>query len=275
MVKLSAFADEISPDLKEQMDALEKEDIHHIELRGVWNKGVLKLTDRELDMIAGALDRRGFKISSIGSPIGKVRITDDFDAHLKDFKRALKIARFFGTEYIRVFSFFIPGGDDPTLYRDEVMTRLKVMTEMAQEKGIILLHENEKEIYGDTGERCKDILDTVASPFLRATFDPANFVQVGLKPYRDCFTRLKNKVEYVHIKDALLSDGRVVPAGEGDGDVRQILTELIERGYTGFLSLEPHLEIAGRSGGFTGPEAFAGASRALKAILNEIGVEYR
>ncbi|MGQ9631729.1 MAG: sugar phosphate isomerase/epimerase family protein [bacterium] len=274
MVKLSAFADEIATDLKEQMDVLEREGVKFIELRGVWGKNVLDLTDEELNKIKGMLEERGFGISSIGSPIGKVGIEDDFEAHLVRFRRALEIAKSLNSKYIRIFSFYIPRGKDPADYRGEVMRRMKAMADIAGKEGIMLLHENEKEIYGDTGARCKDILDTVNSPNLRAVFDPANFVQVGVRPYEECYPLLKDYIEYMHIKDALLGSGRVVPAGKGDGKLVEIFRELKGRGYDGFASLEPHLAIAGRSSGFTGAELFKTAIDAFREVLKTVGMDY-
>ena len=268
MVTLSALADEISADLTEQMDVLEREGIKHIELRGVWGKEVLDLGNAELDEIAFAFDERDFGVSAIASPIGKVPIAEDFDEHLKGLRRALELAGFFGTEYVRMFSFQIPEGDTPRQHRDEVMRRLDVMAGLAEEEGIVLLCENQQGLYGDTGARCRDIVETVDSPMLRLLFDFANFVQAGQKPYEDCFALLKDRIEYVHVKDALLSTGEITPVGEGDADAKRILSELIlEDEFEGFLSIEPRLEMEA-------VEGFRIAAKALKKLLEEIGVEY-
>lgn len=268
MVTLSAFADEISADLTEQIAALEQEGIRNIELRSVWGKGVLDLDHREQDTIQLALDDHEFYISAIGSPIGKIGIEDDFEAHLEQFEKAIEMAHVFGCDFIRIFSFYIPEGKDPASYRDEVMQRLQTMTDLAQEEGITLLHENESRIYGDTAERCKDLIDTVDSPCLRAIFDPANFIQVGQRPYKTCLPILKDDIEYFHIKDAELSTGVVKPAGEGDGRIAKILSEMIADGFGGFLSLEPHLKMEDKK------QAFHIAATALKKILTDIGAEY-
>lgn len=137
---------------------------------------------------------------------------------------------------------------------------------------IILLHENEKRIYGDTPKRCLDILESVDSPYLRAIFDPANFVQIKVDPLKEAFPLLFPYIEYVHIKDALSATGKVVPPGEGDGNIKEILRFLKERGFRGFLSLEPHLELAEEKGGFSGKAGFRKAAGALKRILKKINV---
>lgn len=281
---LSAFADEIDSDLSVQMDVLESYGIHYIEMRGVNGKNVSELTLGEAKEIKKQLDARGFKISAIGSPIGKINITDEFAPHLQLFRNVIAIAQILDTRYIRMFSFFMPEGEDPARYRAEVMRRWKEFIKAAEGTGLILLHENEKDIYGDTPERCLDLLKTMDCSYLKAVFDPANFVQCNVTTYPDAWELLKDEVVYLHIKDALSSDHRVVPSGCGDGKVREILTALMARGYEGFLSLEPHLE---SFEGFAGlernavsissdeatdrPGKFGMAYRALQKIITEIG----
>ena len=270
MNTVTAFADEISPDLETQLQVLTSEGIKHLELRGVWGKNVLKLTDDELYRVKAELERRGFRVSAVGSPIGKIGVADDFAQHMVDFARALFVAKVFDTPYIRIFSFFIPEGDDPSQYRDEVLRRMKALVRQAEIEGIVLLHENEKHIYGDTPERCLDLLEACASRHLRCAFDPANFVQCGVRPYTEAYPLLAEHIEYMHIKDALFADGKVTPAGDGDGDVAKVLQALKRRGYEGFLSLEPHLSGAGMFSGFSGPDLFKVASDALKRLLQNM-----
>jgi len=274
MMIISAFADEISADLEEQLDVLESENIHHIEFRGVWGKNVLDLSDQELQKVKDRFDERGFRLSSVGSPIGKIGIKDDFESHLKRFDRALHVAKFFDTPYIRIFSFFIPKEEFAEPYRDEVVYRMRELTKRAAAAGKVLLHENEKGIFGDTGDRCRELLEAVNSPHLRAIVDPANFVQVHQVPYPNCFESVENHLEYIHIKDALKS-GQVVPPGEGDGRLAELLADLQGRGYEGFLSIEPHLASSGTFSGFSGPQLFKVAAGALKKLLKEQQIEWR
>lgn len=274
MVTLTGFADEISKDLDEQIATLQKENIKFLELRGVWGKNVLDLTDDEVSLVVEKLNAGGIGVSAIGSPIGKYDIKADFDIQMEQLKRIIEIAKAVGTKYIRGFSFYIPKGEDPAQYRDEVMKRMKAMVELVDQNGLRYLHENERGIYGDTAKRCVDLLDTIG-PKLGCIFDPANFVQNGEDVGSHCLPLLRRRIEYVHVKDARKSDKVNVPAGEGDGDLRLVLSQLIvEDGFDGFLSLEPHLAIAGHAGGFSGPELFKKAADALKGILDDLGVQY-
>jgi len=272
MFKLSGFGDEISPELEEQLETMEEAGVRLLELRGVWGKNVLDLTDEELARIREALDERGFSVSSIGSPIGKVKITDDFSAHLERFQRAIQVAKFMRTQYIRVFSYYIPEGEERTTWRDEVLHRMATKANIAEEHGVILLLENDVELYAEKPQECLDIVKTVNSPHLRLLFDPANFVMVDVKPYSEAFSLLREYIEYMHIKDARFSDKRVVPAGEGDGQIGEILKELKEQDI--ILSLEPHLQVAGKSAGFSGADLFKLAAESLKRLIESIGGEY-
>jgi sugar phosphate isomerase/epimerase len=271
---LTAFADEISPELDEQLGTLASESIRHMELRSVWNTNVLDLTDEELRKVKSATSDHGIKISSIGSPIGKIPISDPFDPHLRRFRRALQAADIMEAPYVRIFSFFIPEEQEPRLYRDEVLERMSMLANEARGAGVILLHENEKGIYGATPDRCREILWGVDSSALRATWDAANFVQCGVRPYKEGYETLRPYVEYVHVKDALFGSGRVVPAGEGDGEIGETLSALHGSGFDGYFSLEPHLASAEKYRGFSGPELFEKAARAFKDLLRRQEIEW-
>lgn len=236
---ISGFSDEISSDTTVQFETLNRLGVKYFEPRGIDGKNISSLDDDGVLELKAKMEKYGILVSSIGSPIGKIQITDDFEKHLQLLKRVIKTAKMLDVKYIRIFSFFIPDGEYEK-YRDEVIRRMKAMVAIAEEEGVILLHENEKEIYGDVASRCLEILEEVNSPNLRCVFDPANFVQCGQKTYPDAYEMLKPYIEYMHIKDAL-ADGKVVPAGMGIGNVEEIITELYNDGYNGFLSLEPHL----------------------------------
>lgn len=278
---LSAFADEIDSDLEVQMDVLDQYGIKFIEMRGVNGKGLVNYTLEEVRQIKSKLDARGFKLSAIGSPLGKIGITEDFEVHLELFKHTLEIAKIMECKYIRMFSFYIPNGEEPSKYREEVINRWRKFVKAAEGSGVILLHENEKGIYGDTPERCMDLLKTLNCEYVKGIFDFANFVQCDVKNYPEAYELLKDYIAYIHVKDAVYNDHHVVPAGEGDGNVGEILNELYDNGYEGFLSLEPHLwnftgfaQLEKNSPGFDlpkgGARSFAVAVQALKNVLKTI-----
>lgn len=271
----TGFADEISEDLDEQLDVLEELGIGYMDLRGVWGTNVLDLDPDEVEDVQAALDERGIGVSAIGSPIGKVDIDDPFDPHFDRFETAIERAHQFDADYIRLFSYWMPEGEDPDDYREEVLRRMEAKAERAAEADVVLIHENEKDIYGDTPARCRDLLTSVDSPHLRAVFDPANFLEVGVRPYPDGLLQLVEYVDFLHIKDAEFGQrGAIAPAGQGDGRIPETLEALAARGFEGFASLEPHLAQAGEYGGYSGPDAFRVACEALEDCFDEAGVDY-
>ncbi len=274
MFTLSGFADEISADLIEQLDVLESEGIRYLELRGVWGKGVLELDDGEIATIKTELNARGTGVSAIGSPIGKIRLDEPFEPHLEGFRRALHLAEVFGSDYIRLFSFYPPPGERAADHRDEVFERMWALDEAARGHSVKLAHENERRIYGDTPERCRDLLTTLPGERWVAIFDPANFVIDQTRPFDEAYPLLEEFIDYCHVKDATFDPPSYQPAGQGDGQVSEVLDALAQKGVSCFLSLEPHLASGGQFGGFSGPDLFRRASKALKTVLTEIGAEW-
>ena len=275
MWTLSGFADEIGEDFERQCIVLSELGISNMELRSAWGVNVIDLSDEQLRVAKDILRRRSIDVSSIGSPIGKVAITDDFDEHLRRHDWALAAADCFEAPYVRLFSFFIPTGDDPDRHRDEVLRRMGALTDRAAGRGVILLHENEKEIYGDIPRRCVDIVESIGSPALRLVWDAANFVQCGILPFTEGYAMLRPYLAYMQIKDALLATGEVVPAGEGDGQTLETIRALRADGFDGYFSLEPHLQEATKLGGFSGEQQFVRAHAAFIGILRAEGIDYR
>ncbi len=273
-VTLSGFADEISPDPREQLATLAAESITHLELRSAWSVNVADFTAAQLAAFRALLDDAGVRVSAIGSPIGKIPVGAPLGPELDRMRRVAATAHELGTPIVRVFSFFIPSGEAPGRYRAQVIDRMAALAAIAAGEGLVLAHENEKDIFGDTPSRCADLIAAVNSPALRATFDAANFVQCGVRPFTDGYGLLRPHLVYLQVKDALAATGEVTPAGEGDGQVRETLAALRDSGFAGFMSLEPHLASAGRFGGFSGPEAFTRAVRALKSLLGELGIPW-
>ncbi|MDY7088433.1 MAG: sugar phosphate isomerase/epimerase family protein [Actinomycetota bacterium] len=274
MWTLSGFSDEISPDFTEQCEVVSGLGMRYVEVRSAWDVNILDLTPDQLDTIKKTLSTYGLKVSSIGSPIGKIAVTDDFAPHLDRMRHAADVAKLLEAPYVRIFSFFLPRGDDPAGHRAEVIDRMRALVRVAEEADLILLHENEKHIYGDVPSRCLDLIRSVGSPYLRLAWDPANFVQVGVRPYTDGYAQLRPHVEYVQIKDALFADGSVVPAGQGDAEVAATIRALRHDGFDGFFSLEPHLATGHATGGFSGPELFTTAWRAFTGLLDTEEIEY-
>ncbi len=212
------------------------------------------------------LRERGFRVSAIGSPIGKSSLLEPRAFEQERLERALAAAERLDTRLIRIFSFYVPPQNLDEA-RQEVIERLGLLVERAAQAGVILLHENERCIYGESAARCHDLHTALPSLALRMAFDPANFVQAGVRPMEEAWPLLGDFVTHVHIKDAVFADGSVRPAGQGDGDILALLAALNARNYTGYLTLEPHLSIAGPAGGYSGEQGMRTAIHALHHLL--------
>lgn len=272
---ISAFGDEIADKLGDQLEVLRDLEIDYLELRGVWGKNVLNLTDEEAQKVREVCDRYGIGVSAIGSPIGKSPIIDPIETEIANLKRIIAIGEIVGTKQIRVFSFYPPdirSNEHYDQYVDTAAERLRALAEIAGEAGATLLLENEKGIVGDTIGRCEALMAGVDHPALVFAWDPANFVQVGEANVTEAgWSPLHSYIGYIHIKDAMLDGSGVRPAGEGDGQVSELIAKLRDSGYQGMLALEPHLAVAGHSSGFSGPDGMARAVNALRKILEEQG----
>ena len=237
-MKIFAFSDEAASDLNGQITAMKRNGLDGTEIRGVNGRNITSFTPKEAAGVLQQLKDNGLSIWSVGSPIGKIPLDGDFDAHLDRFRRTLEIAFALECANLRMFSFYIPDNVPPEDCRNEVLSRLGQMAEIAEDSGIILCHENEKGIYGDTAFRCVEILDAI--PSLRCVFDPANFIQCG-QDAGEAWRLLGERVYYMHIKDAL-PDGTVVPAGKGEGHLAEILKDYAVRGGD-VVTVEPHLRV--------------------------------
>ena len=277
-LRIFAFADEAFPQIDGQIAALRRNGLQGLEIRNVDGQNVSDISLEKAREVHKKLTDAGLSVWSIGSPIGKIDIQkDDFERHLQKYLHTLEIARALGAEKLRMFSFYLPKGQDPAPFRQQVIDRLSRMAELAQGTGVALCHENEKGIYGDVASRCLEILQAV--PQLQGVFDPANFVQCGQETWA-AWEMLHERITYMHIKDAL-PDGRVVPAGAGVGNVARILSAFRAQGGDA-VTIEPHLQVFSGLAGLeragdtsdvgsycyeSNDAAFDAACAALKGIL--------
>jgi sugar phosphate isomerase/epimerase len=269
---LSGFGDEIDSDPVVQLAVLQSLGARHIEVRKAWGINVLDLDGDQLDRLAGLVAERGMAVSAVASPIGKVDVTTPPEAEVARLATGIRAAHRLGTRYIRLFSFYRGDGIEAAEIRDGVLERMRALADLAEREHVVLLHENEKDIYGDTPERVLDVIESVGSDALRVTWDSANFVQVGVRPFTDAYAMLRPYLEYLHAKDAVAETGTVVTVGAGDGQLVETLTALRDDGYRGFISLEPHLAAGDSFGGFSGPVSFGEAARALRDLTTRLGV---
>ena len=270
---LSAFADEYADSFEEQLQALNGFGIDHIEIRHVDQKNISVLSPDEVKNARRLLDAHGIKANAIGSPLGKIRLDEDMDAHMETAKRVFESANVLGAKYIRMFSFYAPEGEDITTMKGQVLESLEKMLLLARESGVTLCHENEAKIYGDIPVRCRELLDHFGGE-LKCVFDMGNFVLEEVDPL-PAYELLKPYVAYFHIKDALAA-GAIVPPGKGEAKIGEILHAHLQSADNDFfVSLEPHLQtfsglnaLVGRS--FENPYQYPDAKTAFADAVTKI-----
>ena len=223
---LSGFGDEIDPDPAVQAAVLLALGASHIEVRSAWGTNVSELEPEQVARLKEILDEKGLKVSAVASPIGKVDVSLPVEHELERLRQIISVAKGLDTKYVRIFSFYRADDRSAEDIREDVLVRMGALAALAAEAGVVLLHENEKGIYGDTPQRVLDIMESVNSPALRIAWDNANFVQVGVKPYTDGYAMLRPYLEYFQVKDALATTGEVVPSGEGDGELDATIAAL-------------------------------------------------
>lgn len=236
---MSAFADEYNADFEEQLKGLQSFGIEYLEIRFVDGKNISVLDDAEIGTVKELLKKYGIKINAIGSPLGKIRLDEDIEAHIALTERVCKIANMLDAKYIRMFSFYPPNGESIEDYRDEVIKNIERMLDVADRYGVVLCHENEAKIYGESPEACFDLIDHFGGR-LKAVLDMGNFALGGYDPVK-AYGLMKENVEYFHIKDGF-ANGNIVPPGKGEAKIAEILSDFDKSGKKAFITLEPHLK---------------------------------
>ena len=276
-LSLSAFADEYSASFDEQLKGLNGFNINYLEIRGVDNKNIASLGQKEVKELKQKLNDNAIKVSSIGSPLGKIRIDGDLKAHLETAKRVFETANELNAKNIRIFSFYLPENRTRAECKKQVFDELEKLVKLAEEYDVTLCHENEALIYGESPENCLEILKYFNGK-MKAVFDMGNFVLDGYNPM-SAYKLLQNYIEYFHIKDALYA-GAIVPPGKGEAQIKEILDDYKVNGKNDtFITLEPHLQTFGGLNALVGKTfenpykyenqqvAFTDAVKKLKELL--------
>jgi sugar phosphate isomerase/epimerase len=275
-------------------------------------KNVSKLTNAEIREVAHLEDEYGLNVTSIGSPIGKIKLADvedgtknayvPFDKYLKhDVQRICEIAHAFETKLIRGFSFYHPRGTDPRQHLPEVVDRLGHIAEACHRSDLTFGLEIEANLVGQSGQLMAEIHRQVNHPALVLVFDAANILCQGLTSHEvfEQYQAMKAGIGWLHIKDYRMPPGarqvghvdeealkHFVPADQGDAGHEQILRDFKEtlpklehllhkRGVPGvFVDLEPHVKGGGQFGGFSGPDGLGVALRGLCRVLDYVGIGY-
>lgn len=277
----SAFSDEIDANFDKQIEGVKALGIGMIELRGVDGKSFIELSDDEVKIVKEKLDANGIKLSALGTPIGKMNVDGDFDAHKKLLTRIMDIGDMLNCKVLRMFSFYPADGMDDAEFKKIAFEYISELLDMADARGFILCHENEKDIFGYSPERELELMQYFGGR-LKAVLDPGNFA-FCFEDASKGYPLLKDYIHYFHIKDADES-GAIVPPGKGVACLADILKAVNnDRDGEVVLTMEPHLmNFTGLSSlsklddihhvySFETPfEAFKVATEAVKAMVDAL-----
>jgi sugar phosphate isomerase/epimerase len=260
---LTGFADEAGSDIDTQIKAVKELGWEHLECRNVGDKNLTLISDPEFDVACEKLSTAGIKVSCFGSGIANwaKKLSDSPDSSYDEMKKAIPRMQRLGTKMIRIMSFALPSPVplSDTAARKEAMKRLSRLVAMAEEGGVICVHENCAGWAGQSIDHTRAMLDEIKSPSLKLVFDTGNPVGDkdvrGNEPYRfqdswEFYRAVREQIAYIHIKDAIEKNGKADYCfpGEGTGCVKRILIDLRSRGYDGGLSIEPHLAVVPHDG---------------------------
>jgi len=240
MFMISGFTDEVSSSFDTQLALAGELGMKYICPRTVDKKNITRYSFEEFEQLFyGKMQGAGIGFSSIGSPIGKIKWNDDaaFLRHKEQLRTLIRIAEKTGCKYIRIFSFFVESGFDDDAVYPSVLRKTKEFVDIVQEHDVILLHENEKGIYGDIPERVLKLHRDVGHEQYKLCYDASNYIQCGVEPF-DAYIQTKADTAYYHMKDC--EDGVEVPLGTGQGRIKDIIADLAGTGFDGFVTMEPH-----------------------------------
>ncbi len=266
MLRLCAFADEISHDLDETIRACRECGIGYVELGSIGGTSVLDFIQPVRAEVKARLDSAGIGVVCIASPVGWAPIAEPWRKHFDRFKTAIDAAAYFGASLVRIYSYYpTRAGDDMRRHREEIIRRTRTMVEHVTGGDITLVHENAAGTFGQTAIHCADIVRSINSRALRCAFDFADFVLSG-QDTADAWPVLRQMTIHMHVNDARFNDGVTCFAGEGDGRVSDVIADAYANGYRGYLSIRPPLAASTvrRASDVCGPRLFRDAVDAVR-----------
>lgn len=241
---LSGIADEAGDSLAQQMAMHNKLGFDYIEIRNVDRVTVDTMSDEAFGAMLTQLGDNNLKISCLASDVGKLRLAGDrfkpFEADVTSLELLLKRAKLADCQYIRVMG-YNPGGVSDDVWLSESVERLTVLSKMAQQAGVYLALENCAGWYANSGKDMAYFLDRVGSDHLVCLYDTGNPVCQHEADGWEFYLNVRERIKYVHIKDAIGNGEHFTYPGEGDAKVPEILADLYKLGYKGFVSIEPHM----------------------------------
>lgn len=245
-MRLSVITDEVSQDFEEAAKFCVRHGMECVDIRSVENKNPFEMTEDDFLRIQDTCVKYGLAVVCIDAPMFKCSIRDEETAreHVEQFRRLAEIARKIGCRLIRGFDFLNEGAS-----LDERAKAFEPVIEICKAFDVIYALEYDPSVHSCTPAKVRALLDRVNSPFVQALYDPGNafFADPDARPFPDEYLLLKDRIAHIHVKDAVLRDGRAeaVRVGTGLVNYRELFRALSADGYTGAVALETHYRLNG------------------------------
>ena len=281
---LSAFSDEAGSSADQQINALLRAGLRFIDIRNIDGYNIAQLPVEAAKIVKSKLDDNGIQTQMLGSPIGKIDVSDELLSDIDKLNHLGEMAPIFGCGAVRIFSYY----NRSELAHDEwqkcTIERLQTLRERAEKIGLVLYHENERHIFGDLSADVETLAALRGANF-KLIFDFDNYQQSGEDVWAS-WLRLRERTDAIHLKDST-RDNKHVPVGQGNGQIEKILADAVAHGWSGPLTLEPHLTHS-QAVVSTGPsgqqnqafsqmeprESFHIAAQAAKNLLEKVGARW-
>ena len=241
----SGIADESGKAIEDQIRAHQELGWSHIEIRNVDETTLGYATDEEFDVIHGKLQEAGMQVSCFASRLANWSrdIKGPLDEDIKELTSSIPRMKKMNTPFIRVMTWANKSGVSEAEWRADAISRMRELVKLAEDGGITLVHENCDGWGGLGPEQTLELLAEIGSPALKCVYDTGNPVGHQQDPW-DYYTKIREHIVYVHIKDGKWESDKAAYTwcGEGDGRVLDVLTALFASGYDGGVSIEPHIK---------------------------------
>jgi L-ribulose-5-phosphate 3-epimerase len=284
--QLSVITDEITQDFGRALEVASKEfELGFVELRGLWNKNIVALDEKEVVEARKLVAQYDLRITDIASPLFKVdwpgapksKYSPEGSSYGASFsfaqqdevlERAIATAKAFGTNKVRLFDFWRLEDDKP--YREAMDAKLRDAAEKAAKKDIVLILENEYECNTATGPEAARTLSAVKAKNFMLNWDPGNAAYLRDKAFPEGYALLpKERIGHMHLKDVRRNaDGTYAweCMGRGIIDYQAQFRAMLRDGYRGTMSLETHW-----NGAENTEESSRQSMAGTKTLLREAG----
>lgn len=236
---VGVITDEVSQNIEEAARFCKQHGLACMEVRSVNNHSPFEFTEKDVSDICAAAEAHGLSVCAVSSPLFKCRFDDSraVAEHIAKFEQCAKQARRFGATRIRGFDFW-----DTGVALEQRAAAYRPIAEICEAYGVLCVIEADPSVHSNTPEATAQLVQAIGSPHIRVLFDPGNEIWVTGRASSNAYEAVKPYLAHVHIKDAIVTNGKAeaVKVGTGLVDYPNLFARLIADGYGGSILLETH-----------------------------------